>query len=185
MEKRAKRFADAHENYMGNGEQSKELEVHMLLNGTREHKKIYISIIVILLLLVIVFMTLAIKEWYYETRYPEPEEFTKKMYSMLTEEQHVELGEVFNFEFDKAFVQNGIFTDEEYYTEKMNLKTVIDIPTLWSEVEGRILFVKDNVIVYDYIYSLYGENAPDFEVGIWIYPDTQLSFNEEGKISIE
>lgn len=32
-EKKAKRFANTHENYMGNDEQTKELEVHMLLNG--------------------------------------------------------------------------------------------------------------------------------------------------------
>lgn len=154
----------------------------MLLSGIQRHKKC-ISIIVVFS--VITLLTLAMTKYYSKNRYPEPEEYTEKMYSMLKETQHIGLGDVFAFDFDKAFIQDGAYTDEEYYVEKMSLKTNIDIPTLWSGVEGRILFIKDNVVIYDYIYPLYDEKSPDFDVGIWIYPYSRLFINEEGRISIE
>ena len=119
-------------------------------------------------------------------QYPENIVFHEKILSLhktaKTEPMKVTIDSVFNFDFDKAYVVNVkyVYADEEYFTETLGFKTNIDIPTLESGIHNRILFFKDDVIIYDFIYEIYKLKIKETE--IWIYPNTTIAFTQHNFI---
>ena len=81
--------------------------------------------------------------------------------------------DVFDFDFDQAYVSDAVYADDKYFLEKLNIETTIDIPTLETGAHNRVLFIKDNKIIYDFIYQMYEIRV--FEMGTWIYPDTIIT----------
>lgn len=119
-------------------------------------------------------------------KYPDSEFYDEKMFLLSETSSEVKLGDIFDFQFDKAYVSELIsetYADEAYFLEELDVDTNIDIPTLESGVHYRILFVKDDTIIYDYIY--YMSEVRIAETGIWIYPDTVLKLKQSNSIGLE
>ena len=90
------------------------------------------------------------------------------------------MGDIFDFDFDKAYVSDAVYGDEEYFIKKLDVNTNIEIRTLESGVHNRILFIKDNSIIYDFVYEMY--QIPISEKGIWIFQNTKLKMQSDGSI---
>lgn len=141
-------------------------EKHMLLNGqikdlkntnpTFTKKRITITTIVALLLIILIILiekaciynkdNSVYKNKYYENFYRHIE----YMDSIL-------MTEIVDFEFDKIYVASitEIYLSEEYFTDKLNTYSLVDIPVLNSGNHNRLLFIRDNVIVYDFVYPMF------------------------------
>ena len=93
------------------------------------------------------------------------------MYTLLEVTDTFTLADIVDFEFDKVYVASitEVYLGEEYFLEKLNASTTVDIPILDSGNHNRLLFIKDNVIVYDFVYPL--EEIYFEDDVIWIYPN--------------
>lgn len=80
--------------------------------------------------------------------------YYKKMISLSETSGKVNMSDVFDFEFDKAYVANEPYADEKYFLEKLGVSSALDIPTLESGGFGRILFIKNNEVIYDFIFEV-------------------------------
>ena len=77
-----------------------------------------------------------------------------------------------------AFVAEEIYGDEKYFLKKLDVDTDVDIPMLETGAHNRILFIKDNRIIYDFIYDM--EKIHILEKGINVYPDASIIFVRQG-----
>lgn len=162
----------------------------MLSCGMKETKMNYLIIgfFVLLLLFFLLFGIIFVK--YRNKRYLDSNDYYEKMLLLSETSSELEMKEVFSFEFDKAYVANEPYGDEKYFLKKLDVDTAINIPTLETGAHSRILFIKDNRIIYDFVYEM-GKISIS-EVGIWVYPSSIMrlkhqKFNEssESIIGIE
>jgi hypothetical protein len=84
---------------------------------------------------------------------------------------------VFEFDFDEAYVYEHPYGDEATYLRKLNVETAVPIFQWDTGGHYRIFFIKDNCIIYDFVYDIRQINTA--KKGITIYPDTPLTLTEK------
>ena len=103
------------------------------------------------------------------------EQYCEKILSLAETQTEIAMADVFQFEFDKAYISHPdeAYADEEYFVEKLKVKDTIAIRLFEHENSGRILFVKDDAIIYDFVcfhpqllIKIFTEN------GVWVSPET-------------
>ncbi|MEE0264059.1 MAG: hypothetical protein UD936_00380 [Acutalibacteraceae bacterium] len=117
-------------------------------------------------------------------------DYTKKMLTMLSEKSEFKASEVFDFEFDRAYV----FLDDEYYYDGESFAKEHNLDISIEEVytgdqEGirRIVFV-DEKGDFVYCFSFWISDLELSEYGMIIYPDTIIKrYDEapEGEVMFE
>lgn len=91
--------------------------------------------------------------------------------------------DVFEFDFDKAYIihtTDEVYGDKEYFLEALNVTSTLELQELPNGGMGRVLFVKDNCIIYDFIYDVGCLNIEN--VGCWILPDTNFVASKKDDI---
>lgn len=157
----------------------------MLSGGMRVIKQRKLSIAIVCGIVFLILLLLMVCN-HNKPVYQDSKVYYEKLLTLSKPSSEVKLGEIFDFEFDKAYVSellNETYADEAYFLRELDVDTCIDIPTLESGVHYRILFVKDDIIVYDYIYDQ--TKLKIAETGIWIYSDTTLMLKQHNPIGIE
>lgn len=154
---------------------------HMLSNGQNKcFKKSHLVCIVIIILIVLIvlialtsFIVTLVSNYLYETSI-----YNNKYYNdiraLLETSNTFTLDEIVDFEFDKVYVAaiTEVYLGKDHFLEELNINSTVDIPTMSAGNHNRLLFIKDNVIIYDLVYPLY-EIYFDDEV-IWIYPGESI-----------
>ena len=87
------------------------------------------------------------------------------------------VGDVFDFDFDEAYVVSTSYGDEAYYLEVFGVTTAVPIYSWETGGHYRIFFVKDKCIIYDFVYDI--TKIDTHEKGMTIYPDTIMHLTEE------
>lgn len=135
------------------------------------------GLVCIIVLLVICLGTLFILPK--PTSYLTNQEYRKKMTDMLENSQNVKLSDVFSFDFDKAYVAHidSVYASDYYFLERLGMKSKIDLPpSSTNGVGNRILFFKDDAIIYDFRYEFMAIYPT--ETDVWIFPDTTVTLTE-------
>ncbi len=149
----------------------------MLLCGMRVTKK-RVLLISFLVFIVLFFLLLIILfSIYKEERYLDSNDYYERMLLSLETSSELKMKDVFEFEFDKAYVAYETYGDEKYFLKELNVDTNVDIPILESGAQNRILFINDDKIIYDFIYEMSEICIP--ETGIWVVQDTTLILTQQ------
>lgn len=156
----------------------------MQVNRTNvKNKKLVCVILVVIHSIFILLLGKTAIDYYIKPRYINPDVYYQKMLSSLKTSNEVAITDVFDFEFDKAYVVHRVteaYADQEYFLKTLKLDKKVFIPTLEYEGVNRILFVKDNKLVYDFIYETHTIDINELgETGVWITPDAILKMNLE------
>ena len=108
--------------------------------------------------------------------YPSPEEYYNKMLSLQEISDKVKVSDVFEFDFDEAYVCADPYGDEAYYLDLLNVDT--NVPIFRWETGGhyRIFFIKDRNIIYDFVYET--TKVDMLEKGMMIYPNTTMTLTQ-------
>ena len=149
----------------------------MLFVGIKEIRNnllIITSFVLVLLSIAVLFVGCK-KEQFESNNYYENKFFIK--------ESKIEfiMKNVFEFEFDKAYIASETYGDKKYFLKKLNADADIDIPMLESGAHNRILFIKDDKIIYDFIYEIGEISFVNKE--IFVYPDTQITILRHNSIN--
>ena len=152
----------------------------MLFRGTKVTNKsglliVFCVFFVFLLLLLIIILTNHKKKQNLDTN-----NYYEKLFLLLETSNELMVKDVFDFKFDKAYVANEIYGDEEYFLKELGVDTNINIPTLESGAYSRILFIKDDRIIYDFVYEM--EKLCVLKTGIWIFPNTTIILTQQNSI---
>ena len=143
----------------------------MLLNGMKVTKKVFLitvfSVLVGLACLLLSRVFISCKN----EQNPDCDYYTK-MLLLLETSSEFKMQEVFDFEFDKVYVAYEVYGDEKSFVNKLGVETDVDIPVLESGGHCRMLFVKNNKIIYDFVYEK--SKLCVHEAGMWVYPDTAV-----------
>lgn len=160
-------------------------EIKRMLSSKMNKKKFCLLVVVLsVLLTVIVVSALSIFLFYQwldslpPTR-PDPskDEYLLKMLSLQETSDAVRVGDVFDFDFDEAYVVSGPYGDETFYPDRLGVETAVPIPQWNTEVHYRILFIKDQCIIYDFVYNIL--TVDTLQKDVMIYPDTTMTFTTE------
>ena len=160
------------------------LEVkRVLLNGMQATKKTFFAILLVLLVLFGLLMVHMIVACHSQKQ--SQRDYYKIMLSLLDTPKKLKLTDVFDFDFDKAYVVHPfseLYGDEQYFLQELDVDTNVNIPQLGNEGYCRVLFVKNNTVVFDYIYDRSKlciiESEPN-ETGIWVYPNTSIALTKQ------
>jgi len=103
-------------------------------------------------------------------------EYYEKIKSL--DQEKIKLNEIFDFEWDSAFVQNDANEPQESLNEKLGFEANMSILEVIWGFPQRIIFISNKEVVFEFIYDLnflaFAENKD-----IFFYPDT--SFTKTGK----
>ena len=143
------------------------------------------NVFLILLIVLVTFLTFAAivitlfvrhsQQWYYNF-----ENDYKAMCTLLGTSKELTVADVFEFDFDKAYVAHEteeLYGDEEYFLKELNVDSNIPLARLETGGHNRILFIKNDVIVYEFAYDILKVRI--VETGIWIFPDTPLVLTQQ------
>lgn len=108
---------------------------------------------------------------------PSKDEYLLNMLLMQETSNTVRVGDVFEFDFDEAYVVSGPYGDETFYSDQLGVETAVPIPRWETEVHYRILFIKDQCIIYDFVYDI--RTIDTLQKDVMIYPDTTMTFTTE------
>lgn len=90
------------------------------------------------------------------------------------------IGEVFNFQFEKAYIakqRTETYGDGAYFSQKLDVEINSDIQGLSSGIQNRILFIENRRVIFDYKYL---RTAIEFNCeGIWLYPQTRIRISSQ------
>jgi len=138
-------------------------------------KKIIVLIICIILMIVVLVIS------------NRKEDYVSDLISIFNKKQKITVGEVFSFDFEKAYVIDDCYITGEGFSERYNLELSIDqVKPGTSENIQRIVFVDEQG---DFVY----EFKCDFNQIVWdkqpviIYPETIIerkSFDEKMPLKI-
>ena len=109
---------------------------------------------------------------------PSNDFYFNKIRSLRAESQIYKVEDVFDFDFDKAYISEQYaetYADWGFFAKKLNIDTKIDVNPLPSEDYNRILFIKDNHVIYDYIYSC--SEIRFLCEDEWIYPHSSVKIS--------
>ena len=110
--------------------------------------------------------------------------YNDKLLSVIEDEKEVSLSEIFDFEFDSAYLSVPLYesyAEKDYFLELLDAQTKLRIDSLDSEGFARILFIKENTIIYDFQYE-----TLDYvfsQTGILINDDTQIKYLESDEFN--
>lgn len=151
----------------------------MLLCGMRvTKKKCILTFVLLTLCLVLLGCVLFVRhsqQWYYNF-----ENDYKAMCTLLETSKELTVADVFEFDFDKAYVAHEteeLYGDEEYFLKELNVDSNIPLARLETGGHNRILFIKNDVIVYEFAYDILKVRI--VETGIWIFPDTPMVLTQQ------
>ena len=106
-------------------------------------------------------------------------QYQNKITELLKTDDTVELSDIFDLDFDYAYlskVPDESYFKHEHFIKKLNVESEIKLNSLDSEGFGRILFIEDDTIIYDFIYDT--SKWIFYETGIYLQPETDLTFGE-------
>ena len=147
----------------------------MLFRGMKGTKIGFVVFLLVIILFALLLSIIFAKRHY--KQYLTCDEYYKKMLISLKEPSYLSVQDIFNFEFDWAYVANETYGDEKYFLKKLDVNTNINIPLLETGAHNRILFIKDNFIIYDFIYEIGEINI--LETGTTIFPDTTIILTQQ------
>ena len=104
----------------------------------------------------------------------ENEKYYDKIYSAFESSDEVRLDDIFEFDFDSAYVVGAseLYWDKELFAEKLDVGFAVDIKQFESDNRSRILFINDGTVIYDFIYhrdEIYVDND-----GLTVYPNSVM-----------
>lgn len=108
--------------------------------------------------------------------------YNDKLLSVIEDEKEVSLSEVFDFEFDSAYLSVPIYesyAEKDYFLELLDAQTKLRIDSLDSEGFARILFIKDKTIIYDFRYVIL--DYVFTQTGILVNADTEIKYLESNE----
>lgn len=110
--------------------------------------------------------------------FSKDEKYTKKIISKLKDNETFIVSEIFEFDFDRAYVISDNYIDGELIAQKHGLNISIEeVKETETENIRRIVFVDtEGEYVYEYQYSHSQLNA--YEEGLIIYPYTKIEKSE-------
>ena len=112
----------------------------------------------------------------FSTPYEKNQYYCDLLLSLQETSDTVRVGDVFEFDFDEAYVASGPYGDEKFYLQELGVDTAVPIRQWNTGGHYRILFIKDKCIIYDFVYDIRQVNT--LEKGMMIYPDTKMNFTE-------
>jgi len=153
----------------------------MLFRGMKATNKSGL-IIAFFVFLVLLLSLLIIFANHKKKQHRDPNDYCEKLFLLLETSNEIMMKDVFDFAFDKAYVAaaDETYGDEEYFLKKLDVDTNIDIPILESGAHSRILFIKDNRIIYDFVYEM--EKVCVLKTGIWAFPNTTIILTQQNSI---
>jgi hypothetical protein len=99
--------------------------------------------------------------------------YTQKIHQMLVNGESFLLRDIFEFEFDEAYVIPELYSTGESLLKKYNILSKVEIEDILYNETQRILFLKNGYVIYDYCYSvLSGIFA--IQNDLIIFPDTKI-----------
>lgn len=157
----------------------------MSFSGVNKKKIVCLLIVLLVVLLVIIAMSALSIFLFYQwldllpPTKPDPskDEYLQKMLLLQETSDTVRVGDVFDFDFDEAYVVSGPYGDETFYPDRLGVETAVPIPRWDTEVHYRILFIKDQCIIYDFVYYIF--TVDTLQKDVMIYPDTTMTFTTE------
>ena len=111
------------------------------------------------------------------TPYEQNQHYYDLLLSLQETSGTARVGDVFDFDFDEAYVVSTSYGDEAYYLEVFGVTTAVPIYSWETGGHYRIFFVKDKCIIYDFVYNI--KKIDTHEKGMTIYPDTIMHLTEE------
>lgn len=108
---------------------------------------------------------------------PPLEYYYEQLRSMQDTSEPLTVGDVFEFDFDEAYVYEHPYGDEATYLRKLNVETAVPLRQWDTGGHYRIFFIKDRCIIYDFVYDTI--QIDTVKKGITIYPDTPLTLTEK------
>lgn len=153
----------------------------MLFRGMKATNKSGL-VIAVFIFLVLLLSLLVIFTNHQKKQHRDPNDYCERLFLLLETSTELMLKDVFDFAFDKAYLATAdeIYGDEEYFLKKLDVDTNIDIPILESGAHSRILFIKDNRIIYDFVYET--EKVCVLKTGIWAFPNTTIILTQQNSI---
>lgn len=144
-------------------------------------KAIKVCLLIVLLLLVVLSLV-CINSYTHELDKQNhvTQNYYAKLQSLLESSDDKALKDAFVFDFDRAYVAktgDETYADEEYFLKKLDVTTNVDIRMLESESLGRVLFIKNNCIIYDFVYELDRINI--LTTGVQVYPNSTLQLTKQ------
>lgn len=134
------------------------------------------KIIILLILIYIVYYSfIKISESIDNYDYNKSNNYTESIIEMLKENQNIVVGDIFKFDFDRAYVIKETYADGESISKMYNLSIDNDkVKMPLNEFQKRIIFVDNkNKLVYDYRYDNAKLDIRNTETSI-IYPSTRI-----------
>lgn len=108
---------------------------------------------------------------------PPLEYYYEQLQDLQETTDSLTVGDVFEFEFDEAYVYEHPYGDEALFLKELNVETAVPLFQWDSGRHFRIFFIKDRCIIYDFVYDTMQINTA--KKGITIYPDTPLTLTEK------
>ena len=108
---------------------------------------------------------------------PPLEYYYEQLQSVQDTSEPLTVGDVFEFDFDEAYVYEHPYGDEATYLRKLNVETAVPLRQWDTGGHYRIFFIKDRCIIYDFVYDTI--QIDTVKKGITIYPDTPLTLTEK------
>lgn len=95
----------------------------------------------------------------------------------------ITLNEIFDFDWDCAYVQEHAGMPQEELDAILGFESGVWPLEVWWGFPCRVLFIKDNQVVFEFKYD---SNHMDFaEKEVFIYPDTEFDVLRQGKIVLK
>lgn len=107
---------------------------------------------------------------------PPLEYYYEQLQSVQDTSEPLTVGDVFEFDFDEAYVYEHPYGDEALFLNELNVETAVPLRQWDTGRHFRIFFIKDRCIIYDFVYDT--TQIDTVKKGITIYPDTPLTLFE-------
>ena len=108
-------------------------------------------------------------------------DYIEIMKTLLNEKSICKVSDIFDFDFDRAYVFDDCYLSGEDFAPYYDLDISIEeVETGLKDYNNRIVFVDDQgEFIYEFVYESYILNP--YEDGMIIYPDTEFEFYEQQK----
>ncbi|MCR8645281.1 hypothetical protein NV379_21730 [Paenibacillus sp. N1-5-1-14] len=107
---------------------------------------------IVTIVIILVFISLGLISYYFANTPPTKSEIIETNINELKSEEEIEFSKITPFVWDKAFIIEDPFTDTK------NINTLVgvecNLQRLESDINRRIVFIKDGKFIYDFIYDI-------------------------------
>ena len=104
-------------------------------------------------------------------------EYYQKMLLLQETSDTARVGDVFDFDFDEAYVASRPYGDGTSYLDQLGVETAVPLPSYDTGGHYRILFIKDQCVIYDFVYCI--NQVDTLQKDVMIYPDSTMTFTTE------